>query len=408
VKLFKFRESLAMSLRSIASNKARSLLTALGVMIGVAAVIALVALGNGAQASVEASLQSLGSNLLIVYSGQPRGASLVRRSTTSIVPALTEEDLDFLRGLPPELIVLATPESSATAQVKFANRNTSGTVVGTGTEYPDIRNFRPAHGEFFSEQELKSRKTTAVIGAQVYKDLFEPGSDPVGQKLRINGIGFRIAGIMEEKGSSSQDTQIFIPISTFQRYISGSSQYALINLQAANLERMRELQRIIEEQLLKLHRQPSLDTADFYVANQLDLLSTVQGVSDTFTLLLGSIAAISLIVGGIGIMNIMLVSVTERTREIGVRMALGAKPADIMSQFLTEAIILSVGGGLIGILLGVLASWGARRFGGMASVLSADSILLAFGFAVLTGLFFGGYPAYRASRLDPIEALRFE
>jgi putative ABC transport system permease protein len=248
----------------------------------------------------------------------------------------------------------------------------------------------------------------AVIGAQVYKDLFEEGSDPLGQKIRINGIGFRILGVMEEKGSSTQDTQIFIPVSAFQRYITGSSNYAMVNIQAADLDLMRDLQRIIEDELLKLHRLPNMDTADFYIANQLDLLSTVQGVTGTFTLLLGSIAAISLIVGGIGIMNIMLVSVTERTREIGVRMALGAKSKDILGQFLTEAIILSVGGGLIGILLGVLVSWAASRFGGMASVVSIDSIILAFGFAVVTGLFFGGYPAFRASRLDPIEALRYE
>jgi len=408
MKLFKFREALAMSLRSIASNKARAFLTALGVMIGVAAVIALVALGNGAQVSVEASLQSLGSNLLIVYSGQPRGSSLVRRNTTSIVPAVTEKDLEFIRSLPENLVVLATPESSASAQIKYANRNTSATVVGTGIEYPSIRNFHPIYGDFFSDQDLRSRKTAAVIGAQVYKDLFEEGSDPLGQKIRINGIGFRVLGVMEEKGSSTQDTQIFIPVSTFQRYISGSSNYAMVNIQAADLELMRDLQRIIEDELLALHRLPNMEVADFYIANQLDLLSTVQGVTGTFTLLLGSIAAISLIVGGIGIMNIMLVSVTERTREIGVRMALGAKSRDILSQFLTEAIILSVGGGLIGILLGLLVSWGASRFGGMASVVSMDSIFLAFGFAVVTGLFFGGYPAFRASRLDPIEALRYE
>ncbi len=408
MKLSKFRESLSMASRSIASNKARSFLTALGVMIGVGAVIALVALGNGAQASVESSLQSLGSNLLIVYSGQPRGASLVRRNTTNIVPTLTPEDISYIRGLPSSLVVSAAPESSSTAQVKFENKNASVTVVGTDTAYPDIRNFHTVYGQFFAEQDVRSRKLVAVIGAQVYRDLFAVGSDPVGQKIRINGTGYRVIGIMEDKGSSTQDTQIFIPISTYQRYIAGSSDYAMINVQAASPDTMRELQRVIEDSLLRFHRLPNMDAADFYVANQLDLLSTLQGVTGTFTLLLGSIAAISLIVGGIGIMNIMLVSVTERTREIGVRMALGAKSTDIMSQFLTEAIILSVGGGLIGIAVGLLASWGANHFLGMASVVSLGSVFLAFGFAVFTGLFFGGYPAYRASRLDPIDALRYE
>ena len=408
MKLFKLRESVAMSLRSISSNKARSFLTVLGVMIGVAAVITLVALGNGARTSVEASLQSLGSNLLIIYSGQPKGPSLVRRNTTNIVPALSDEDLRFIRGLPVELVVKAAPETSAAGQVKYSNRNVSATVMGTSLEYPDIRNFHPVHGNYFTDQDLKSRKTVAVIGAQVYKDLFENEIDPVGKKIRINGIGFLVLGIMEEKGSSTSDTQILIPMSTFQRYISGSDKYAIINVQAADLEMMRDLQRIIEDELLRLHRLPNMDAADFYVANQLDLLSTVQGVTQTFTVLLGSIAAISLLVGGIGIMNIMLVSVTERTREIGVRMALGAKSRDILSQFLTEAVILSVGGGLVGVLVGVLTSWGVSSFGGMASEVSIDSIFLAFGFAVITGLFFGGYPAYRASKLDPIEALRYE
>jgi putative ABC transport system permease protein len=328
-------------------------------MIGVAAVIALVALGNGASQSVEASLQSLGSNLLIVYSGQPRGTALVRRNTTSIVPTLTPDDLELIRGLGPAAVVMAAPESSATAQVKFANLNASATVIGTGIEYPAIRNFRPAYGEFFTQEQLDSRKPVAVIGAQVYGDLFPGGQDPVGQKIRINGIAFQVAGIMERKGSTTSDASILIPITTFQRYISGSEAYAMINIQAADLDRMRDLQTLLEGELLRLHKQPNMDSADFYIANQLDLLSTVQGVAGTFTLLLGSIAAISLLVGGIGIMNIMLVSVTERTREIGVRMALGAKARDIMSQFLTEAIILSVGGGLIGIALGLGASWAA-------------------------------------------------
>ncbi len=408
MKTFKFTESLKMSLRSIASNKIRSFLTALGVMIGVAAVITLVALGNGSQKSVEESLQSLGSNLLIVYSGQPKGSSLVRRNTTNIAPALTEEDLEFIKNLPESMVLYAAPESSASGQIKFGNTNTGATVVGTDTGYTSIRNFFPIYGDFFSQNDIDARKPVAVIGAQVYKDLFDEGFDPIGQKIRINGIGFRVVGIMEEKGSSSSDSQIFIPITTFQKYISGSTKYALINIQAADLDKMRDLQKYLEDEILHMHRLPSMDAADFYIANQLDLLSTMEGVTSTFTLLLASIAAISLLVGGIGIMNIMLVAVTERTREIGIRMALGAKSKDILSQFLTEAIILSVGGGLIGIIIGVGAAYSANRFGGMASVISIQSILLAFGFAVITGLFFGGYPAYQASKLDPIEALRYE
>ncbi|WP_319477361.1 ABC transporter permease [Marispirochaeta aestuarii] len=403
-----FRESLVMSLRSIGSNKVRSFLTALGVMIGVAAVIALVALGNGAQLSVQQSLESLGSNLLLVYSGEPRGGSLVRRSTTNITPTLSEDDLNFIRALGPELVVMAAPESSATAQLKYGSVNTVATVIGTGTGYPDIRNFHPVHGQFFSELDVDTRKAVAVIGVQVYRDLFPEGVDPLGQSIRINGINHRVVGIMEEKGSSTSDAAVFIPISTYQRYISGERNYALINVQAASTEVMRDLQRIIENGILIAHRLPGMDSADFYIANQLDLLSTMQGVTETFTVLLGSIAAISLIVGGIGIMNIMLVSVTERTREIGVRMALGARGSDILQQFITEAVIISLIGGLVGIALGVGASWAVSRFGGMAARVSLDSVVLAFGFAFIIGLFFGGYPAFRASRLDPIEALRYE
>jgi putative ABC transport system permease protein len=408
VKWFAFRESLLMSVRSIASNKIRSLLTALGVMIGVAAVIALVALGNGAQVSVEQSLESLGSNLLLVYSGEPRGGSLVRRNTTSIRPTLTEDDLALIRSFGPELVTAATPESTATGQLKYGNTNTVATVVGTGVEYPGIRNFHPVYGEFFSQLDVDQRKTSVVIGMQVYRDLFPEGTDPVGERIRINGINHRVVGIMEEKGSSTSDSSVFVPISTYQRYISGERAYAVINVQAASTEVMRDLQTAIEDAILREHRLPSMDVADFYIANQLDLLSTMQGVTETFTVLLASIAAISLIVGGIGIMNIMLVSVTERTREIGVRMALGATGADIMRQFVTEAVIISLLGGLVGIALGIGAAWGAQRFGGMAAQVSAGSVVMAFGFAFIIGLFFGGYPAYRASRLDPIEALRYE
>jgi putative ABC transport system permease protein len=397
-----------MSLRSIASNKIRSFLTALGVMIGVAAVIALVALGNGAQVSVQQSLESLGSNLLIVYSGEPRGASLVRRNTTNINPTISEDDVEAMLALGPGLVSLVAPESTATAQVKFENRNTVATVSGTSEAYPEIRNFRPIFGSFLSSADVETRRAVAVIGAQIYRDLFPEGGDPVGQRIRIDGTSFTVIGIMEEKGSSAQDTSIFIPITTFQRYVSGDSAYATVNVQAASTEVMSDLQAIIEGELLRLHKLPSMDAADFYIANQLDLLGTMEGVTSTFTLLLGSIAAISLVVGGIGIMNIMLVSVTERTREIGVRMALGAKSRDILTQFLTEAVILSTGGGLLGVALGLGASWAATRFAGMASVVSIDSVFMAFGFALATGLFFGGYPAYRASRLNPIEALRYE
>lgn len=401
-------ENVRMSVRSIASNKVRSFLTALGVMIGTGAVIAMLALGAGAQKSVEGSLQALGSNLLIVYSGQPRGGALIRRSTTNIVPTITDTDIEAIRRFIPEFVTLIAPESSTNGQAKVGSTNVSVTITGTGVDYPKIRNVHPVLGSFFTSADLDARKAVATLGAQVYQDLFQGTGDPVGQKIRLNGLSYRVVGVMERKGNSSIDSSVFIPISTYKRYVSGADKYALVNVQAASAEVMREAQTAIERELLRLHRLPNMDSADFYIANQLDLLNTLQGVASTFTLLLGGIAAISLIVGGIGIMNIMLVSVTERTREIGIRMALGAKSGDIIAQFMTEAIILSVGGGLIGISIGYGTSWAFSKFGGIASEVNLLAVVLSFGFSVLIGLFFGGYPAYHASRLDPIQALRYE
>jgi len=401
-------ENGAMSVRSILSNRGRSFLTALGVIIGVASVITLTALGQGARLSVEDRLSTLGANLLIVYSGEPRGTSLVRPRTTNIRPTLTADDLALIDSLPEDLVVMTARESSLNGWLKFENRNAAATVIGTDPVYPEIRNFRPVYGAFFSEHDMDNRRNVVAIGAQTYRELFPDGRDPLGAMIRINGFPFRVIGVMEEKGSPSQDASVLIPLSTYRRSLSGEDRYAMINIQAAAPEIMYELQAKIEEALLRLRRLPSMDLADFYIANQMDLIGTVTDVADTFTLLLGGIAAISLLVGGIGIMNIMLVSVTERTREIGIRMALGAKATHLMTQFLTEAVILSAGGGLIGVGLGYALSWGIQRFGGLVTMVTPESVLIAFSFALLTGLFFGGYPAYRASRLDPIEALRHE
>ena len=401
-------ENCAMSLRSILSNKVRASLTALGVIIGVASVITLTALGQGARENVQEQLSTLGANLLIVYSGEPAGTSLVRTRTTNIRPVLTAADLAAIDSLSEELVVKTAPESSKNGQLKFENRNSVATVIGTDPDYPDIRNFRPVYGSFFSGHDIEQRNSVAVIGVQTYRELFPDGRDPIGERIRIDGFSFRVIGIMEEKGSPSQDASALIPYTTYRRLLTGDNDFAMINVQAASLDVMYELQEIIEERLLAARRVPSMELADFYIANQMDLIGTVTGVADTFTLMLAGIAAISLLVGGIGIMNIMLVSVTERTREIGVRMALGARSIHLMMQFLTEAVILSAGGGLVGVIAGYAAATAAARFAGVATLVTPEAVMLAFSFAVAIGLFFGGFPAYRASRLDPIEALRYE
>ena len=400
-------QNAAMSVRSILSNKVRSFLTALGVMIGVGAVIGLTALGQGARVSVEDRLGQLGANLLIVYSGEPRGTALVRTRTTNIRPQLTPDDLEYILSLS-DMVNHVAPKSSMNAQVKFENQNISATLIGTYPDYSRIRNSSPVHGRFVAFSDLEDRSRVAVIGIDIYRNLFPDARDPLGLTIRLNGQPYRVVGVMEEKGNPSQDSTVFVPFSTYQRVHSGDRNYAIINIQAADADIMYELQDRIESQLMRFRRIPSMDFADFHISNQLDIIGAMTGVADTFTLLLAGIAAISLLVGGIGIMNIMLVSVSERTREIGVRMALGAKAGNILGQFLTEAAILGAGGGLIGVALGYGFSWAATRFGGMASHVSLDSVILAFGFALGTGIFFGGYPAWRASRMDPIEALRHE
>ena len=409
--LFLVKESVKMSLRSIGSNKIRSFLTALGVMIGVAAVIALVALGNGAKKSVESSFESLGANLLTLNSGTRAGPGVMMRGFASFggsSAVFTEEDLEAVKAIGNEWINLVAPESSSNSQVKYKNLNTNASIIGTGTEYPEIRNFSVSLGSFFTENDMESRKSVAVIGYGIYTTLFPDQEDPIGESIKIRGKRFKIIGIMEEKGDWRSDSSIFIPASTYKRHISGSAKYNSIYVQAAEQKKMNELQEILENKILELHNLPDMGSADFAVINQLNMISTIQGVAGTFTLLLAGIASISLIVGGIGIMNIMLVSVTERTREIGIRMALGAKARDILSQFLTESIIISLGGGIIGIGAGFAASRLAAKFFNMASYVSIDSVILASTFSCAIGLIFGVYPAYRAAQLDPIEALRYE
>ncbi|MDQ7840328.1 MAG: ABC transporter permease [bacterium] len=398
--------SFRIAVRAMAANPLRSLLTALGVIIGVGAVIAMVAIGQGARRAVTDQVQALGSNLLTVFAGQVQLGRIVRGDA---VQTLNIEDVEEIRKATPGVTGISA-EYSRQAQVVFRAENAISQISGVTPEFQEVRNFRPARGEFFTEADMRSRAKVAVVGKTV-ADRLLPDTEPIGQRIKIRGITFTVIGVMEEKGATSfsdRDDIVFVPLTTAQRRLFGVTHVRTIHVQVASAEEMPAAQEAITELLRQRHRLAPHQDNDFTVRSQADILQTFTSVSQTMTVLLGGIAAVSLIVGGIGIMNIMLVSVTERTREIGIRMAVGARRRDIMLQFLVESVALSVGGGLIGIGVGVLGSRLITRFAGWSTMLSLQAVLLAFAFAVAVGVFFGLYPAQRAARLDPIVALRHE
>lgn len=401
-------ESVRIALRSLAANKMRAALTMLGIIIGVGAVIALVAAGAGAQAQVLERFQSLGSNLLVISPGRIffRGVSMGPATAQS----LTNEDVEAIKRLATSVAVVA-PEYSTRAQVVYGSKNTQTTVVGVTPEYLTVRNWRVTRGRFIDELDIASQAKVAVLGATVVEDLFgETLIDPLGKTIKINRQNYEIVGILASKGSGMDD-QLFIPLSTAQIKFGGAGNRSLtsINVQAVTANKMDLAQAELTAILRASHGLTSSQANDFIVQNQAQIVEMVQETSQTFTVLLASIAAISLVVGGIGIMNIMLVSVTERTREIGIRKAVGAKRRDILSQFLVEAVLLSLTGGLIGVLVG----YGAAQvvtplLGGTRALVTLGSVIMALSVSIGVGLFFGIYPASRAAALNPIEALRYE
>ncbi len=400
------RASIRIAMRALASNPLRSLLTMLGVIIGVGAVVAMVAIGQGARSSVTQQVQALGSNLLTVFAGTAQFGGVARGDQ---VRTLTLEDADAIRKEVPRVTGISA-EFSRNLQVTFRSENTNTQVSGVTPEFQTVRNFHPAEGQFFTNEDLRSRAKVAVVGKTVATRLFGD-ANPVGQRIKIRGITFEVIGVMEEKGAtgfSDRDDVVFVPLTTAQRRLFGVTHVRTIHVQVATAEDMTEAQAALTEVLRTRHRLGPSEDNDFTVRSQADILQVFTGVTQTMTVLLGGIAAVSLIVGGIGIMNIMLVSVTERTREIGIRKAVGARRRDILSQFLVESIALSVTGGLIGIGVGILGSKLINHFAGWATLLSVQAIVMAFSFAVAVGVFFGLYPARRAASLDPIEALRHE
>ncbi|MCX6753109.1 MAG: ABC transporter permease [Candidatus Nomurabacteria bacterium] len=394
---------------SLSSNKVRSGLTMLGIVIGIASVIAMTAIGAGAQTSIQSSIQSIGSNLVIVTSGAQRGPGMQISSGRGSAKTLTKADADAVATSVTNISAVA-PEVSGRYQVTAKGTNTNTTVDGVTSTYPTVRNTEVDEGSFISDQNVSSVAKVAVIGPTTRDDLFGVGSEALGQTIRIKQINFKIIGVTKAKGGSgfsNPDDMVYIPISTAQQYFSGDQYVTSISVSAIDSASTAQVQQDITALLLDRHHLMS-SSADFSTLNQADIIATASSVTSTFTMLLAAVAGISLVVGGIGIMNMMLTTVTERTREIGLRKAIGAKKKDISRQFLIEAIALTFIGGFIGIVLGWLVSFSVTKLGILQATVSLNSILLSFGVSTIIGIVFGYYPARRAASLNPIDALRFE
>jgi putative ABC transport system permease protein len=395
---------------ALSGNKIRSGLTMLGIVIGIGSVIAMVSIGQGAQSSIQDRIQSIGSNLVLVMPGAQRGPGAGVSSGRGAARTLTQGDADAIVS---EITLAKTvaPEISGRYQITAKGTNTNTSVIGTTASYLGVRNIEVEEGSFLSNQHLTSLSKVAVLGPTVRDDLFGVGSEAVGQAVRIKGIEFKIIGVTKAKGGTgfgNQDDTIYIPLTSAQRFLAGDAYVTTISLQALDENEMAEIQTQITELLLTRHKINDATLQDFSVLNQADIVATASSITQTFTILLAAIAGISLIVGGIGIMNMMLTTVTERTREIGLRKAIGAKNSDISIQFLTEAVMLTFIGGVIGVALGWSVSFGISYSGILATKVSPSSVLLAFGVSALIGIVFGYYPARRAASLSPIEALRYE
>ena len=404
-----YQELAKESLATLSLNKVRTGLAMLGVIIGISSVITLMSLGQSSQKSVQDRIKSLGSNLLTVSPGARTSGGI--RGSSGGVTTLTYEDAKAIQSSP-EITQVETvaPIYQRNAQVTAGRNNTNTQILGVTPEYSEVRNIELAAGSFITESQIIGLSKVAIIGPQTANDLFGEEVNPVGQTIRIENQAFNIIGLAESKGGSgfSNDDLVMVPLTTAQKLLFGVDYLSSIYIEATSEEIMNETRDKVGYFLLQRHRIKDPLQADFSIMSQEDLLGTVTEVTDTFTILLSGIAAISLIVGGIGIMNIMLVTVTERTREIGLRKALGAKKKWITTQFLFEAIIITFIGGIIGILIGSGFSYLISKIMNLPPVLSLSSILLAFGVSVAIGIIFGWYPAKKASNLAPIDALRYE
>ena len=401
--------TLVVAVKALRRNAMRTALTALGMIIGVAAVIVMVAIGTGARSSIESQIKNAGSNLVIVSAGSG-GFGPVRQGAGAVT-TLTPDDADAIQKAVPGLRYIS-PTVSTRTQIVAPGANWNTTVQGASETLPDIRSWPVQTGSFFTAQDVSSAARVVVLGSTTRDQLFGEGSDPVGATIRINNQPFKVIGVLSSKGQAAmgpdQDDTVIAPYTTVQKRLMGIQHITGITLSAADGVSLETVQNEVTAVLRTRHRiQPGADD-DFMVRTMEEMTSMLTSTTDTMTYLLAGIAAVSLVVGGIGIMNIMLVSVTERTREIGLRLSVGARDVDVLMQFLVEAIVLSLAGGAIGILLGVGASVGVSRILQWSTAVTMQSVLLSFGVAAATGVFFGLYPARKAASLDPIDALRYE
>ncbi|HCY74718.1 MAG TPA: multidrug ABC transporter substrate-binding protein [Ignavibacteriales bacterium] len=399
---------LKVALKSILKSRMRSLLTALGIIIGVAAVVVMVAIGDGAQIQVEQQISSLGSNLLIIFPGSAStggirmGAGSSNRFTMDDVNKIEDEAT---------LIKAVSPIVRSGGQVIGGVGNWSTQILGVATNYLEIRDWQLASGDFFTDKDMVSRAKVAALGQTVVKQLF-PNEDPIGQQIRIRNVPFKVIGVLTAKGQSAmgtdQDDIIFAPATTVLDRLSGGRYISYIQASAISTDQINAAQDQLTSIMREAHHINPGEDNDFTVRNQAEITEAATATSKILTILLASVAGVSLIVGGIGIMNIMLVSVTERTREIGIRLSVGARTSDILIQFLTEAIVLSLTGGLIGVLLSFGIIYVLNNYANMIAVIRPEIIFVSFAFAGIIGIFFGFYPARKAANLNPIDALRYE
>jgi putative ABC transport system permease protein len=401
-------ESIHISLRSIRVNKMRSFLTMLGIIIGVCSVIMMVAISQGATSSVTSQIQSLGSNLLIISPGQVVQGNVKMGAGSK--DTLTLKDVDALKNV--STLQGVAPDTTKNATVTYGNTSYSTTIEGTSPDFLTVRNRQMQQGRLFTDPEMNANVNVAVLGTDVVSNLFGyPNANVVGETINISGIPFTVIGVLQSQGSSAatnNDDRIIIPITTGMDRIFGSASLRNIYVSAASADQLSQAQLDVEMAIRSSHNLMPSDSEDFQITNQSDVLSTAQGVTSIMTTLLAGTAAISLLVGGIGIMNIMLVSVTERTREIGIRKAIGATRGRVLSQFLIESMVLSVSGGITGILLGFLGSKALTQFAHISTTIQLSPIVYSFIFSFLVGVVFGVYPARKASLLNPIDALRYE